>query len=1068
MADIINFVHISDLHYQTGWPEEIGEVEKAFFDDLKMQIKDLDNPYLIFSGDLVQSGGDQSLYDSLKKEFVSKLNRLGFDKSKLIFIPGNHDVNQSAVSQGITLHNAFRSYKPSELEINSHLEGNPELSCKKFSNYLMFVKDITEYSLNSDQMNGKGFLLDNDVGIYLLNTAIFSSGGVKDLDGRDLPDYGYLHVDTREMMNWLNRNDLKYKILVMHHPISWLSENMQSRVRNIITNQFDIILHGHTHDQNINSCHSKDGRSLILSSPPLFTRRNGELGYSLVKLTADKDVNITYRAWSGKSKFIPGVQFTNDETATINISLSTRLKTPSSNQLHDDISSDPVPSDPVPSDPVPSDPVPSDPVPSDPVPSDPAPSDPAPSDPVGKILLEGYMYKVTSYFDNGDKFWVEPDIGNAPESTKNDENLKIISCAEFASDLKTTILRAPPQFGLSTLGSYFAKSYWEHQKEKLPVLIDSDACKNYERAITRFVNALPEVKVAGDLPIGLIILDNFSETDPTKIRQANEIFKAFPKATLVILSRSEKNKFGENSLIGELNFQFATKYIWSLQRAQIRTLVTQFLKINTGSDEDQTVDYIVSHFTNLNLYRTAHNTILLLTTLQNQANPVPINRTEMIGNFLQIKFFTIQSVPKYNTLPDLKDCLYIMGNFVEELAKINKYEFEEKFFMRTAIEYCGQKGLAIEIDVLFDCLVDVGVLICRDKKHSFQFMYWLYFFMAHRMHQDEAFFELVMRDARYSRYPEVIEYYSGINRQASGLINDLADDLSAENKAFMGRSQFKPEFDPVLGLSWTPQDDEISEALRLAEDEVKHSKLPKEIKDAIADRNFDRSLPYNQTVKKFIEDSSLALCIQKMRSSARALRNSDHAEIEGKKRLFSEVMATMRSEMHLLAIAAPLFSKMGHLSFEGMGYFLDKSFDNFDENAKVIAILESIPLNMANRYLDDVYSPKMTPILHDYIKNTKSEQEKSLLIWFIVHKKPRNWEKITEEYIYSLNRNSFYLYILAGHVLNNYEFGFNTLDNFEKLKTLTGIIYGYHHTKARRPNLQTIKRFANKILGKKQ
>ena len=1044
MADIINFVHVSDLHYRTGWPEEIGEIEKAFFDDLKMQIKGIDNPYLIFSGDLVQSGGDQRLYNSLKKEFVSKLNRLGFDKSKLIFVPGNHDIDQSAVSQEIDLHNDFRNCKPSESEINNYLEENPEFSHKKFSNYLMFVKDITEHSLDSDQVNGKGFLLDNEVGIYLLNTAIFSSGGVKDPDGgvkgpfgasntgfnpdgREIPDYGYLHVDTREMMNWLNHNDPKYKILVMHHPISWLSEDMRIRMGGIINNYFDIVLHGHTHDQNISSYHSTDGNSLVLSPPPLFTRRDGNLGYSLVQLTADNDVNITYRSWSGGSKFVPGVQFTNAETETINVPLST-LKSPPSNQLHDYI----------------------------------------PRDTVGKIL-EGYIDKATSYFDNGDQFWVEPDIGNVPESIKRDEDLKTVSCTEFASDFKTTILRAPPQFGLSTLGSYFAKSYWEQRKEKLPVLIDSDGCKNDERAIIRFVKALPEVRAADGLPIGLIILDNFSETDHKKIRQANEISKAFPDATLVILSRSEEINFGENSLIGELDFQFETKYVWSLQRAQIRTLVTQFLQTNTEFDEDQTVDYIISHFTNLNLHRTAHYTITLLTILQNQGDSGPINRTEMIENFLRIKFLTIQSTPKYSTLPDLKDCLYIMGNFVEKLAETNEYKFEEKFFMRTATECCDQKGLAIEVKVLFDCLVDARILVCRGKEYSFQFMYWLYFFMAHQMHRDKAFFNLVMRDARYSRYPEVIEYYSGIDRQDSGLINDLADDLNTENEAFMDRWQFKPEFDPALELSWTPQDDQISEALRLVADEVEHSKLPKEIKDAVADRNFDRALSYNQTLKEFIEYSSLALCIQKMRASARALRNSDYAEIEVKKRLFSEVMATMRLEMHLFAIAAPILSKTGRLSFEGMGYFLNKSFDDYDnENDKIIAILRAIPFNMANRYLDDVYSPKMTPILHDYIKNTKSEQEKALLIWFIVHKKPKNWEKITKEYIYSLKRSSFYLYILANHVLGNHEFGFNTPDNVQELRKLTGLIDIYHHTKAKNPLSRVVEEVANKILGKKQ
>ena len=49
------FLHISDLHYRSDWPEETGLVCDKFAEDIKAQALSHENAYAVFSGDLVFS-----------------------------------------------------------------------------------------------------------------------------------------------------------------------------------------------------------------------------------------------------------------------------------------------------------------------------------------------------------------------------------------------------------------------------------------------------------------------------------------------------------------------------------------------------------------------------------------------------------------------------------------------------------------------------------------------------------------------------------------------------------------------------------------------------------------------------------------------------------------------------------------------------------------------------------------------------------------------------------------------------------------------------------------------------
>src|SRR5690606_29592955 len=118
-------------------------------------------------------------------------------------------------------------------------------------------------------------ILTENVGVYLLNTAMCSMAGLND-------DRNRLHVNTRDLHQWCSENNCKYKILVMHHPLDWLSDWAQRELKGILSKHFSLVFIGHTHEQSAYHINDNAGATLWLHAPPFFTSKHDHLGYSIV------------------------------------------------------------------------------------------------------------------------------------------------------------------------------------------------------------------------------------------------------------------------------------------------------------------------------------------------------------------------------------------------------------------------------------------------------------------------------------------------------------------------------------------------------------------------------------------------------------------------------------------------------------------------------------------------------------------------------------------------------------------------------------------------------------------
>ena len=301
----ITMVHISDLHYRTGWEEAVGPVWRAFTEDMKEQTKEED-PYLVISGDLVWSGGDRSQYEELARRISDDMGE-GIPRGRRICVPGNHDAASAAMTTKGILQKGALTEIGDEKSFNDRMPDLSEMFFEeKFENYKEAEEDIAHFRCCDKNLGGGGWEIGN-VGIYCLNTALCTFAHCKDQRGEVIGDRNRLMIDTRSLYKWVAGSRADFKVLVMHHPEGWLEDWAEDELQAIIDRDFDLVLCGHIHSARAELVTTTNSGAIRSVAPALFTHKEETLGYSIIRVdTETGKVAIGYRQWSGARKFIRG------------------------------------------------------------------------------------------------------------------------------------------------------------------------------------------------------------------------------------------------------------------------------------------------------------------------------------------------------------------------------------------------------------------------------------------------------------------------------------------------------------------------------------------------------------------------------------------------------------------------------------------------------------------------------------------------------------------------------------------------------------------------------------------
>ncbi|HHY34672.1 MAG TPA: hypothetical protein GX510_03380 [Firmicutes bacterium] len=259
---VVNFLHISDLHHSNGDDPVLARLRDAIVSDVQQQHTPIN--YIIFSGDLVESGKAEC-FESAHQYFVSPLlEGLGLSPDSFLYCPGNHEVDRDAVDSVV---------RTGLLTLITDRESCNKLSKgaeSKVSHY-EWLNAYLAYDTNNHQGDSKrksfgpfhsSYLLPEGIGVVCLNSAWLAWGGDADRGKLVLSEY----IIEKAVQSI---KDAPIRIAVIHHPFDYLMEEIALSVRKKVQATFDILCTGHIHSPDpsmitgpLNSCFVCGGGAL--------------------------------------------------------------------------------------------------------------------------------------------------------------------------------------------------------------------------------------------------------------------------------------------------------------------------------------------------------------------------------------------------------------------------------------------------------------------------------------------------------------------------------------------------------------------------------------------------------------------------------------------------------------------------------------------------------------------------------------------------------------------------------------------------------------------------------------
>lgn len=688
------------------------------------------------------------------------------------------------------------------------------------------------------------------------------------------------------------------------------------------------------------------------------------------------------------------------------------------------------------------------------------------SDPI-RQYLSNELNEALRSFSSQPLIWVDPILSktNGISRTMDNKTEQLITISDILSNQKSYIIKAPPQFGLTCLARYLAKQAWI-VSSKIWLYIDCQEIKSADRVEQKVRQELCKIGPA-ITDIQGIIIDSWTNHEKGSYKILKKISDIFSKIPVIVMQTIDDGKFLTESNAENIGRSFDAIHLLALPRDRIRMVVSAYNDQMHIADDDVVITKLVTDLEALNMHRTPLNCLTLLKVSEKYFDESPVNRNEMIKMLLFLLFNT-DAIPTYKARPDLKDCEYVLGRFCETMIRENSNLFSRENFLHVLKSYCAERVIDLEVDIVFDVLHANNIIVKRDGMYGFRFRYWIYYFAAQRMQQDQAFATYIFDDKRYTSYPEIVEFYTGIDRSREDALKVLLRDLGEVASTVHGKVGMPDDMNPYKEIQWMLTDDDITKLQIFVGEEVLQSKLPDTVKDQYADRQYDRISPYNQSIQQILQEYSLLCLIQTIKAASRALRNSDYVDPEVKRDLLKAIVSSWEQVAKVLFALWPILAVRGQAIFEGFGFFLDDSFASQNLQERLAAVFQSIPYNIVSMFRHDLFSHKMGPLLFDRLSKEKNELRRHELVLVLIFERPRDWKKRVQDYIVMIPKNSFYLFDVYNSLYMQYRFGFASSATLAEISYLLKMVIAKHDLGHPNPGPDKVIKIPNKILPKRE
>ena len=227
-------------------------------------------------------------------------------------------------------------------------------------------------------------------------------------------------------------------------------------------------------------------------------------------------------------------------------------------------------------------------------------------------ILRERLDKSLQLFSGQPRIWIDPIISEKSEISSNpDDNYEDrIDISEIINSPESTIISAPPQFGLTCLSHYMILKAWEHND--LWFYINAKKIKSHQ--ITQYVKSeMGQLGIEDESLIKCIVVDEWDALENLALKKLKSICENFKNIPIILMRTIDGAKFiKERQEEINIDRQFKTLFLLAMTRSQIRKAVTEYNKTAIIADDDILVEKVVSDLTTLNIHRTPHNCFTLL------------------------------------------------------------------------------------------------------------------------------------------------------------------------------------------------------------------------------------------------------------------------------------------------------------------------------------------------------------------------------------------------------------------------------------------------------------------------
>lgn len=726
---------------------------------------------IVFSGDMIDRGGEgfQSTdiaFANFRNLIATKItDRYSLDKSRFVFVPGNHDVQRYLDKK--FMETGLQSDLINTKAVDDFVHDPSNLDCinriKAFNKFQEdYYKDIEEAQYFHTPLQSN-LILNIDgkkIGITMLNSAWRCYDSAK--------DKGNILIGENQILDSLEYiKDCDLRIAVSHHDYNWVKDFERPVLPKLISQHYNMFFCGHTHGADAELICRPEGNTFFFTAPGLLHANVHELdgnyknGFMVVDCDLEKHVIIA-------SKYVQAYdrEFSLDKNYGENgfwVRDIPRGEVAIRNERIADTYSH-----------------------------------------INSLIpqlnahLIGYRTTTNAPKDINSLF-VMPSLQYNEQTGDDIESVKKVdvnSIAEIIELEGNIIIYGDKESGKTILLDKILidVSSQHRSKNMMPAQIRFSSIKNniiallssyWDQRTNDAISILQEKKV-------VLLIDNvnFSNEYSDKIDNIKDFLAKYPNVRLICTTQG-RNTVGTTGPSDQIIPSSRSLQIASFKAEQIRELAGKWY--NVSMDDDclrERLEFIINAFNTFKLPCTPFSVTLLLWIMEKGGQIQPTNSAILLDTFMQEMLkdqtgdFGKEKFNQFNKIRLLSAIALEMYNEEVIAAKENR----PYSFTYGALTLLVEKHLkAMEMSAfkptsIINKLIDVGVLIQvpGSNKMYFRFRCFMEYFLAKQMNTSEDFFNHVLSEANYLDFSNVINYYTGFTCDKVSVLNKIITRLEIE------------------------------------------------------------------------------------------------------------------------------------------------------------------------------------------------------------------------------------------------------------------------------------------------